>query len=60
MFLQDKYGGLLSRNFVDDFAYYADVAFKELGQYVEYWVMLNEPLVTCGMGYLSGKFCCSS
>lgn len=55
---QDKYGGFNSSDLVDDFVYYADVVFKELGPLVKYWVTFNEPLVTCMLGYYLGKLVC--
>eukprot|EP00878_Enallax_costatus_P007411 GHUV01007761.1.p1 GENE.GHUV01007761.1~~GHUV01007761.1.p1 ORF type:complete len:408 (+),score=71.37 GHUV01007761.1:665-1888(+) len=54
--LQDKYGGFNSSEVVDDFVYYADVVFRELGQYVKYWITFNEPLVTCTLGFYEGWF----
>ncbi|WIA08142.1 hypothetical protein OEZ85_007598 [Tetradesmus obliquus] len=54
--LQDDHGGLLGEQFPEHFAYYADVVFRELGRFVSHWVTLNEPLVTCSMGYQSGVF----
>lgn len=53
--MQDKYGGFNSSKVVDDFVYYADVVFRELGQYVTNWITFNEPLVTCTLGYYTGK-----
>ena len=55
MCIQDKYGGFNSSEVVDDFVYYADVVFRELGQYVTYWITFNEPLVTCTLGYYEGE-----
>lgn len=53
--LQDKYEGFNSSEVVQDFVYYADVVFQELGQYMKHWVTFNEPLVTCSLGYYVGE-----
>lgn len=54
MSVQEKYGGFQGSDVVADFVYFADVVFKELGQYVKYWVTFNEPLVTCILGFHAG------
>ena len=35
------YGGFLDAQFVEDFAYYADTAFRELGHLVRHWVTVS-------------------
>jgi beta-glucosidase len=56
--LQDSYGGWLDRRVVDDFAYYAEAAFKALGAtgLVSHWLTINEPGVICDQGYNQGTF----
>ncbi|CAN1265892.1 Beta-glucosidase 24 [Linum perenne] len=50
-FLEDEYGGFLSRHIVKDFRDYANLCFKEYGDRVKYWVTLNEPYTYCRGGY---------
>ena len=38
---QDMYGGLLDAQFVEDFAYYADTVFSELGHLVRHWLTVR-------------------
>lgn len=52
--LQDEYGGFNSSRIADDFAYYSDVVFRELGALVRSWVTFNEPLVVCDLGFKAG------
>lgn len=52
--LQDKYGGMLSDQFVNDFVNYADLLFCKFGDRVKYWMTLNEPLTVIDMGFTSG------
>lgn len=40
--LIEKYGGWVSRECVDDFVKYAKICFEEFGQYVTYWLTINE------------------
>eukprot|EP00882_Tetradesmus_deserticola_P026789 GHRQ01029583.1.p1 GENE.GHRQ01029583.1~~GHRQ01029583.1.p1 ORF type:complete len:356 (+),score=138.00 GHRQ01029583.1:1133-2200(+) len=54
--LQDKYQGLLDRQFIDDFTYFAEVAFKTFGDQVRKWTTFNEPWVTCNLQYGNGDF----
>ncbi|KAJ8899192.1 hypothetical protein K2173_012368 [Erythroxylum novogranatense] len=61
--LEDKYGGLLSPKFVDDFVAYADLCFKTFGDRVKLWVTTNEPNGMIVNGYNTGSFApgrCSS
>jgi len=56
--VQDKYGGFLDKTgqFPDDFAYFAEVAYKHFAPYAQYWVTFNEPLSICQLGYGIGIF----
>ncbi|KAI8805335.1 glycoside hydrolase superfamily [Cladochytrium replicatum] len=49
--IMDKYAGWISRDIVDDFAFYADAVFTALGKKVKYWATLNEPFQICAAGY---------
>jgi beta-glucosidase len=49
-------GGWANKEVVKDFTRYAAAIIKELGDRVDYWVTLNEPMVHISNGYLSGKF----
>lgn len=40
--LIEKYGGWSSRTCIEDFVKYAKVCFEEFGQYVTYWLTINE------------------
>ena len=52
--LQERYGGFLSEQIVDDFTHYASVVFGALGDRVTYWSTFNEPATFCVSGYGSG------
>jgi beta-glucosidase len=54
--LQDKYSGFIDRRIVDDFVYYADVAFSRFGSKVTKWTTFNEPWITCNLQYGNGDF----
>ncbi|GJR27811.1 beta-glucosidase 46-like protein isoform X1 [Tanacetum coccineum] len=54
--LEDRYGGWLSPQIQQDFAYYASICFKYYGDRVKYWVTLNEPNVVAVRGYRSGIY----
>ncbi|XP_072953891.1 beta-glucosidase 25 [Typha angustifolia] len=41
--LEDKYGGWLSRQIVEDFDLYAYTCFKAFGDRVKHWITFNEP-----------------
>ncbi len=49
-------GGWESKAIRKAFLRYVDKMVFELGDLVEYWVTLNEPLMVIGHGYLDGKF----
>jgi beta-glucosidase/6-phospho-beta-glucosidase/beta-galactosidase len=52
--LQDEYGGWLSPRSVEDFAAYADLAFREYGPRVKHWSTFNEPYTFAFCGYAYG------
>ena len=52
--MQDDYGGWLDAQIIDDFAAYAEVAFKAFGNRVTHWTTFNEPFSFVFMGYQSG------
>ncbi|PAN38664.1 hypothetical protein PAHAL_7G187900 [Panicum hallii] len=52
--LEDKYGGFLSPNMINDYRDYAEVCFKEFGDRVKHWITFNEPGGFCSAGYASG------
>ena len=55
VWLSEK-GGWTNKKVIDYFARYTKLIVKELGDYVDYWVTLNEPMVHVANGYISGKF----
>jgi beta-glucosidase len=52
--LQDRQGGWASRAIVQQFAHYADVVSRCLGDRVKHWATLNEPHVVAVLGYERG------
>ncbi len=48
--------GWENKETVKHFLAYVDLVINELGAYIDYWVILNEPLMVIGHGYLDGKF----
>ncbi|XP_038688812.1 uncharacterized protein LOC119987970 [Tripterygium wilfordii] len=52
--LEDRYGGWLSPNSQEDFAYFADICFRSFGDRVKYWVTFNEPNLQASMAYRLG------
>ncbi|OAY44743.1 cyanogenic beta-glucosidase [Manihot esculenta] len=61
--LEDKYGGFLSSNIVNDYRDYADLLFEKFGDRVKYWMTFNEPWSLSGFSYDDGVFApgrCSS
>ena len=54
--LQKNYGGWLDRRIADDFAEYAALCVRELGDHVNDWIVLNEPFVFLLLGYGIGYF----
>jgi beta-glucosidase/6-phospho-beta-glucosidase/beta-galactosidase len=53
--LQDKYGGMLSPQFVPDFKAYADACFGLFGDRVKQWITFNEPSCICVLGFGLGN-----
>ncbi|XP_059069115.1 beta-glucosidase 12-like [Cryptomeria japonica] len=49
--LEDKYGGFLSENIVQDFEAYSELCFQEFGDRVKHWITLNEPYNYAYGGY---------
>ncbi len=47
-------GGWTERDTAGRFADYADIAMRALGDRVQSWLILNEPSVFVGLGYLAG------
>ncbi|VAH33312.1 unnamed protein product [Triticum turgidum subsp. durum] len=54
--LEDKYGGFLSPNIINDYKDYAEVCFREFGDRVKHWITFNEPWSFCVTGYERGVF----
>ncbi|PIA30132.1 hypothetical protein AQUCO_05700090v1 [Aquilegia coerulea] len=54
--LEKKYKGLLNRQFVNDFADYADFCFKTFGDRVKTWFTFNELKISAAYGYDTGLF----
>jgi beta-glucosidase len=52
--LQDKQGGWLSRDIVEQFVNYADIVSQALGDRVRHWATFNEPIVFVAVGYRYG------
>lgn len=52
--LQDRQGGWASRHIAEQFAHYADVVSRRLGDRVKRWATLNEPHVVAVVGYQHG------
>lgn len=44
---QDMYGGFMDPQFAEDFAYYADTVFRELGHLVRHWITVRILLRSC-------------
>ncbi|KAG9515703.1 glycoside hydrolase family 1 protein, partial [Aureobasidium melanogenum] len=49
--LQNKYGGWLGEEVVENFAEYARVAYSRFGDRVKHWFTINEPIVICTQQY---------
>jgi 6-phospho-beta-glucosidase len=49
--LEDRYGGWLDRQIIDDFTAYAQVCFESFGDLVDTWIILNEPNIFTSLGY---------
>ena len=53
--LQKRYGGFQSRQAAYDFATYADVVARNLGDRIKHFITLNEPWDHAALGYFMGK-----
>jgi beta-glucosidase len=53
--LQDRQRGWISRDIVEQFAHYADVVARRLGDRVLHWMTFNEPSVFVYDGYARGR-----
>lgn len=54
--IEEKYGGLLNSDlFPTFFEEYAKVLLKNFGEYVPYWITLNEPFTVFSNGYQMGS-----
>ena len=49
-------GGWANKSTINHFTRYADKCFREFDEFVDYWVILNEPTVHILNGYLKGNF----
>lgn len=49
-------GGWADKQVIQYFARYVELAANELGNYVDYWVTINEPMLPVANGYLTGKW----
>ncbi|KAK8611572.1 hypothetical protein V6N13_131619 [Hibiscus sabdariffa] len=52
--LQQKYGGYLNRQIVDDYANYAEFCFETFGDRVQNWFTFNEPRIVAALGFDNG------
>jgi beta-galactosidase len=52
--LEDRYGGWLSRDIVEDFGQYARTCFQAFGDRVKNWITLNESWTVAVQGYQDG------
>jgi beta-glucosidase len=51
--LMRKYGGFLDRRAADDFADYAEIVVRALGDRVKHWITLNDPFEHAFLGYVT-------
>lgn len=49
-------GGWTNKEVAAKYLRYVEFIVKELGEYVHFWVTLNEPMAHIGFGYLRGNF----
>jgi beta-glucosidase len=54
--LQDKYKGFMDPQIQEDFLYYADAIFANLGDLVDQWMTFNEVISICELGYERDTF----
>ncbi|XP_023529058.1 beta-glucosidase 44-like [Cucurbita pepo subsp. pepo] len=52
--LQERYGGLLGKQIVKDFANFAEFCFDHFGDRVKNWMTFNEPRVIAALGFDNG------
>ncbi|KAG5253041.1 beta-glucosidase [Salix suchowensis] len=52
--IEDKYGGFLSRNILNDFRDFVELCFQKFGDRVKHWITLNEPFMFSVNGYDTG------
>ncbi|MCK8058946.1 MULTISPECIES: glycoside hydrolase family 1 protein [unclassified Fusibacter] len=50
--LQDRYLGWESRQIIEDFVAYATVCFEHYSDRVKHWIVMNEPNIFTGLGYM--------
>ena len=53
--LQERQGGWADRAIAEQFAHYADVVSRRLGDRVKFWATHNEPKITALLGHLYGE-----
>ncbi len=61
--LQSTYEGFLSRQFVNDYVYYADTLFSRFGDRVKNWMTFNECVagwLACHGGWVGWMGCAGS
>ena len=51
-----KKGGWINKKAIDYFTRYTKVIVEELGDLIDFWLTLNEPMVHIGNGHLRGNF----
>lgn len=49
-------GGWANKKVVEYFAKYTEIIVKELGELIDFWVTLNEPMNHVKLGYITGEF----
>jgi beta-glucosidase len=49
-------GGWTNKKVVEYFSDYTELIVKELGDLIDFWITLNEPMIHVVNGYLTGKF----
>ncbi|CAK7331999.1 unnamed protein product [Dovyalis caffra] len=52
--LEDRYGGFLSPNILNDFRDFVELCFQKFGDRVKNWITLNEPFMFSVNGYDTG------
>jgi beta-glucosidase len=49
-------GGWSKRDSIELFSNYVSLVTRELGEYIDFWIVLNEPYMYAGLCYLLGKW----